>query len=82
VSSRVSRFHCCLSRIDDLVAIRDLASNNGTRVNGQRVAAGSLRAGDELAIAHLCYRLQFHEANDFSTPCGMNSTGPTLALGG
>jgi predicted component of type VI protein secretion system len=61
-SSRVSRFHCCLTRVDDQVLIRDLESTNGIRINGQRVKSGSLKAGDELAICYLCYRLQFVES--------------------
>jgi pSer/pThr/pTyr-binding forkhead associated (FHA) protein len=57
-SCRVSRFHCCLSPDRDEVLVRDLASTNGTMINGQRAAAGRLRAGDELSIAHLRYRLE------------------------
>jgi pSer/pThr/pTyr-binding forkhead associated (FHA) protein len=57
-SCRVSRTHCCLSRDRDEILVRDLASTNGTMINGQRAAAGRLRAGDELSIAHLRYRLE------------------------
>jgi predicted component of type VI protein secretion system len=62
-STGVSRFHCCVSRVEDRVLIRDLESTNGTRINGRRVTWGCLRAGDELAIAHLCYRVRFEEAD-------------------
>jgi len=37
--------------------IRDLGSTNGIRINGQRVDVGTVRLGDELAIAHIRYRL-------------------------
>src|SRR3954463_2365274 len=57
-SFRVSRIHCCLSHDRDGILVRDLASTNGTKINGQRATAGRLRAGDELAIAHLRYRLE------------------------
>jgi predicted component of type VI protein secretion system len=56
-SSRVSRRHCCLAICGDGVLVRDLGSTNGTRINGRRVPEGLLRAGDELAIAHLRFRL-------------------------
>ena len=57
-SCRVSRIHCCLSRECDGILVRDLASTNGTRINGMRAEAGRLRAGDELSIAHLRYRVE------------------------
>jgi pSer/pThr/pTyr-binding forkhead associated (FHA) protein len=57
-SPRVSRRHCCLSEVDSEVTVRDLASTNGTSINGRRVEAGRLRPGDELSIAHIRYRLE------------------------
>jgi pSer/pThr/pTyr-binding forkhead associated (FHA) protein len=57
-SFRVSRVHCCLSPHRDELFVRDLASTNGIWLNGQRAEAGRLRAGDELTIAHLRYRLE------------------------
>jgi pSer/pThr/pTyr-binding forkhead associated (FHA) protein len=57
-SSRVSRRHCRLSLGRDGVLVRDLASTNGTRINGQRIAQGVLRPGDELEIAHCRYQLE------------------------
>jgi pSer/pThr/pTyr-binding forkhead associated (FHA) protein len=54
---RVSRHHCCLIASAGGVLVRDLGSTNGTRINGQRVQAGRLGPGDELAIAHLRFRL-------------------------
>ncbi|GAC1347421.1 MAG: hypothetical protein NVSMB14_10130 [Isosphaeraceae bacterium] len=63
-SIRVSRHHCCMSQSSGEVLVRDLNSTNGIRINGQRVAEGRLRPGDELSIAHIRFQLddgQGHE---------------------
>jgi predicted component of type VI protein secretion system len=57
-SLRVSRRHCCMTRQNDKVVVRDLGSTNGIRINGMRTETGSLRPGDELSIAHFRYRLE------------------------
>ena len=57
-SLRVSRHHCCMTRDNDQVVVRDLGSTNGIRINGMRVETGRLRPGDELSIAHIRYRLE------------------------
>jgi len=57
-SIRVSRRHCCMTEDNGEVVVRDLGSTNGIRINGQRVESGRLRAGDELSIAHIRYRLE------------------------
>ena len=57
-SLRVSRHHCCMTQESGEVVVRDLGSTNGIRINGQRVEIGRLRAGDELSIAHIRYRLE------------------------
>lgn len=53
----VSRRHCCLATGRGEVAVRDLGSTNGIRINGQRVEAGRLRPGDELSIGRFRFRL-------------------------
>src|SRR6516162_3785811 len=67
-SLRVSRHHCCMTRENDQVVVRDLGSTNGIRINGERVETGRLRPGDELWIAHIRYRLEgeedFDQSND------------------
>ena len=54
----VSRRHCCLAVVDDRVLVRDLGSRHGVFVNGVRVEEAPLNPGDEVAIAHLIYRLE------------------------
>lgn len=65
-SCQVSRIHCCLTRVSDEIFVRDLASTNGTKINGRRAESGRLRAGDELSIAHLRYRMEKGQAEPAS----------------
>jgi pSer/pThr/pTyr-binding forkhead associated (FHA) protein len=55
---QVSRRHCCVALAYDRLTIRDLGSHNGIRVNGLPVEETVLLPGDEVAIAHLIYRLE------------------------
>ena len=75
-SLRVSRHHCCMMHENGEVVIRDLGSTNGIRINGQRVEMGRLRAGDELSIAHIRYRLDNGQAHDqtLADPGGTSSS--------
>jgi pSer/pThr/pTyr-binding forkhead associated (FHA) protein len=57
-SPLVSRRHCLLIQDGHEVVVRDLGSINGTWINGQRVALGRLKAGDQVSIAHLLYRAE------------------------
>jgi pSer/pThr/pTyr-binding forkhead associated (FHA) protein len=63
-SLRVSRHHCCMMHENGEVVVRDLGSTNGIRINGQRVEMGRLKAGDELSIAHIRYRLDSGQGHD------------------
>jgi FHA domain len=63
-SLRVSRHHCCMTQENGEVMVRDLGSTNGIRINGQRVEIGRIRAGDELSIAHIRYRLENGQAHE------------------
>jgi pSer/pThr/pTyr-binding forkhead associated (FHA) protein len=65
-SLRVSRHHCCMTMDRGDVVVRDLGSTNGIRINGQRVEMGRLRPGDELAIAHVRYRLDTGPENEMT----------------
>jgi predicted component of type VI protein secretion system len=62
-SSRVSRWHCCLTEVDGELWVRDLGSTNGIWINGRRVISGRVRSGDVLAIAHIHYRLEEGQAD-------------------
>ena len=72
-SLRVSRHHCCMTQENGEVIVRDLGSTNGIRINGQRVEIGRLRAGDELSIAHIRYRLENGQAHEqtIAEPAGL-----------
>ena len=78
-SLRVSRQHCCMSQDNGEVTVRDLGSTNGIRINGQRVERGRLRAGDELSIAHIRYRLENGHAHEQTIvePEGQGWSEPT-----
>jgi ABC-type multidrug transport system ATPase subunit/ABC-type multidrug transport system permease subunit len=53
----VSRFHAVITRSANEVSLRDLASRNGTRVNGELVSRTILSPGADIAIG--AYRLTF-----------------------
>jgi ABC transport system ATP-binding/permease protein len=46
----VSRFHAEVERVGDRVAVRDLSSRNGTRVNGELMRQALLEPGSEVGI--------------------------------
>jgi len=83
-SLRVSRHHCCMMQENGEVVVRDLGSTNGIRINGQRVEMGRLKAGDELSIAHIRYRLDNGQAHDqtLADPPGPYSANPGGPGGG
>jgi pSer/pThr/pTyr-binding forkhead associated (FHA) protein len=56
-SKKVSRRHCVLAQVHDYLVIRDLGSTNGVRINGEKVAEGKLRPGDELQIGNFKYQV-------------------------
>jgi pSer/pThr/pTyr-binding forkhead associated (FHA) protein len=53
----ISKLQCLIAKTDGLLFIRDLASTNGTKVNGQRVTRGALLPGDELTFASIKFRV-------------------------
>ncbi len=65
----ISKQHCILVKTDGLLYLRDLASTNGTRVNGQRVIRGALLPGDQLSFSGISYRV--HLGPDQSPSPGM-----------
>jgi hypothetical protein len=50
------------------VVVRDLGSTNGTWINGWRVACGRLKPGDEVANAHVRYRLEEAQGSEAGVP--------------
>lgn len=56
-SKKVSRRHCVVAQVNDVLIIRDLGSTNGVRINGDRVAEGKLRPGDEVQIGNFKYQV-------------------------
>ena len=55
----VSRKHCTLLiGRGDTLSVQDLGSSNGTHVNGRRVQAAQLAAGDVLRIGSLTFVVQ------------------------
>lgn len=53
----ISRRHCCFAFVDDRLVVRDLGSRNGVRVNGRVVEQAVLAFDDEVAVAHVIYRV-------------------------
>jgi pSer/pThr/pTyr-binding forkhead associated (FHA) protein len=58
-SRQISRHHCCIVRVTDFLAVRDLGSTNGIRLNGVRVREAQLKPGDELTIGDTRFRVRF-----------------------
>ena len=71
-SRKVSRRHCCIAQVNDYLVVRDLGSTNGVRINGQRVAEGKLKAGDELTLGNFRYQvyLEGPSAEQLRLPAG------------
>lgn len=62
-SSKVSRRHCCVARVNEQFVLRDLGSMNGVRVNGNRVVEALLKPGDEVAIGDILFNLNVGDAS-------------------
>ena len=58
-SRKISRRHCCIAQVGDLLVVRDLGSTNGIRINGVRILEGRLSPGDELSIGGLRYQVRW-----------------------
>jgi len=55
----VSGSHCELSLVDGYWFVKDLASSNGTKVNGMRVSEKRLDPGDKLSVARHHYEITY-----------------------
>jgi pSer/pThr/pTyr-binding forkhead associated (FHA) protein len=51
--SLVSRLHCRLTAGDEILEVQDLASTNGTFVNGKRVLRAQIAGGDRLRVGRI-----------------------------
>lgn len=60
----ISKLHCVLVKADGMLLLRDLASTNGCRVNGQRIRRSALLSQDELALADFHYRVEIGTEQD------------------
>jgi pSer/pThr/pTyr-binding forkhead associated (FHA) protein len=49
----VSRVHCRITADHERLNVEDLASTNGTFVNGRRVESGRLESGDRLTVGRV-----------------------------
>jgi pSer/pThr/pTyr-binding forkhead associated (FHA) protein len=54
----VSRLHCRLEVTDDRIDVIDLASTNGTFVNGKRIERARLRSGDLLQVGRVALKVE------------------------
>jgi len=79
----VSRQHAELRADRDGVAVRDLGSANGTRVNGNRTSQVRLVANDVVTFGRVAFRLAKEEARDPSAtpPEDAVTAGPIPAQG-
>ncbi|MCA9047407.1 MAG: protein kinase [Planctomycetaceae bacterium] len=76
-----SRYHCRLEINPPIVAVTDLDSTNGTRVNGVRVATAVLASGDHVLVGDTAFTVTIHVPEH--TPVGPEATliGPVWAAG-
>ena len=64
----VSRTHCELTKGQDELRVKDLASSNGTYVNNRRINDAVLKPGDRLAIGPVILTVQIDDVPEQITP--------------
>ena len=70
-SPQISERHCCLAQTNGSLVLLDLGSRNGVRVNGRLTTEARIHVGDEVAIAHLLYRVaEVTDSNGSSVGAG------------
>jgi pSer/pThr/pTyr-binding forkhead associated (FHA) protein len=67
-SRKVSRKHCVIALVGEALVVRDLGSTNGVRINGVRVADGTLHTGDELTIGNFRYKVHVDQRREVLAP--------------
>lgn len=75
-SRKISRRHCCLAQVNDVVVVKDLFSTNGVRINGVRVKEGCLHSGDELTIGNYRYKIEMQPGSSGSPLAHMPVVAP------
>jgi pSer/pThr/pTyr-binding forkhead associated (FHA) protein len=55
----VSREHCEIECVDQVLRVRDLGSKHGTFVNGRAVSAAVLKPGDQLSVGLSVFLVQY-----------------------
>src|SRR5688572_178164 len=75
----ISRRHAELACDEDGVRVRDLGSSNGTYLNGTKVEAARLAAGDIVTFGKVAFRLK--EATAEITAPAYFPSGPTPRIG-
>lgn len=82
-SNRVSRQHCRITLTDRAVLVRDLASSNGTFVDGNRIAPNEdvpLSPGCRLSLGDVQLEVRFEPPSAVDAPEGA-SAGPLVEAG-
>jgi adenylate cyclase len=64
----VSNRHCELELFGGYWMVRDLASSNGTKVNGVRIRAKWILPGDELSVARHRFKIEYSIPPDAPPP--------------
>ena len=71
----VSRRHCEVSIEGDEVKVKDLASSNGTYVNGTRINETILEAGDKLMVGPIGFTVQIDGIPEQIEPVAVTADG-------
>jgi predicted component of type VI protein secretion system len=75
----VSRWHARVGLQGEVYVIHDLASRNGTIVNGQRVRAVPLGDGDVIRLGRIELVFRLRETVVGATPAGETAAQPSVA---
>ena len=58
----LSRVHCRITALEDMLVVEDLQSANGTYVNGRRIERAALGDGDRLTVGRVEFAVSRHAA--------------------
>jgi predicted component of type VI protein secretion system len=77
----VSKVHLLIAKTDGVLLFRDIASTNGTKVNGQRVLRGALLPEDKLQVAAAKFRVKVYVDEAASTKSDPEEMTPASGEG-